>query len=158
MTLDKKEVLLVFLQRHLFPSPCMCIDDLVKRVMDLSCKVRMHGGKLMDTALDGEVVATTCARLHASVEVLPDGVVRPLARLPLVLPLQRPQIAKGFTGIAQLSIDSGEMDVLLNVATAHLTLAHYRNQLLHLFAGDMVLAAALQGGAEEADKGEWLGR
>ena len=109
----------------------------------------------METALDREVVATTCARLHASVEVLPDGVVRPLARLPQGLPLQGPQIAKGLNDITQLSIDSGEMDVLLNVATVHLTLAHYRNQLLHLFAADMVLAAALQGGA---DKGEWLGR
>ena len=125
--------------------------------MDLSCKVRVHGGKLMDTALDREVVATTCARLHASVEVLPDELVRPLARLPQGLPLQGPQIAKGLSGIAQLSIDSGEMNVLLNVATVHLTLAHYRNQLLHLFAADMVLAAALQGGAEAADKGEWLG-
>lgn len=111
----------------------------------------------MDAALDKEVVAMVCARLHACVEVLPDGVVRPLAQLPQGLPLQGAQIAKGFTSIAQLSIDSGEMDVVLKVATIHLTLAHYRNQLLHLFVGDVALAAALQGGAETANMGEWLG-
>lgn len=129
----------------------------MKHVISLSHKVRVRGGQLMDTALDKEVVAMACARLHASVEVLPDGVVQPLARLPQGRPLQGQQTAKGIASIAQLSIDSGEMDVVLKVATVHLTLAHYRNQLLHLFVGDVVLAAALQGGAETANKGEWLG-
>lgn len=105
----------------------------------------------MDAALDKEVVAKACARLHASVEVLSDGMVRPLASLPAGLPLLGSQIAKGMEGIAKLSVDSGEMDVLLKVATVHLTLAHYRNQLLHLFLGDAVLAAALQG---RTSKGE----
>ena len=126
----------------------------MKHVIDLSHKVRVRGGQLMDTALHGEVVATTCTRLHASVEVLPDGMVRPLARLSQGPPLQGAQIVKDFASIARSSIDRGEMDVLLNVATVHLTLAHYRNQLLHLFVEDMVLAAALQGEAEEANKGE----
>ena len=102
----------------------------------------------MDTALDKEVVAMTCARLHASIEVLSDGMVRPLASLPVL----GSQIAKGMEGIAKLSIDRGEMDMVLKVASVHLTLAHYRNQLLHLFVGDAVLAAALQGGTNKGEQ------
>ena len=60
--------------------------------------------------------------------------------------------AVAITEILESKMDSGFFEKLCEIALAYLQLAYYRNQLLHLFVEEAMLALCL---APENDYGNW---
>lgn len=60
--------------------------------------------------------------------------------------------AVAITELCESEIDSCSFDKLCEIALTYLQLAYYRNQLLHLFVEEAMLALCL---APESDYGKW---
>ena len=118
-------------------------DELHCDVVQLSYAVRCSGGELMDQEMTKDTVVGACQLLHASVNVSPGGVVNIVGNGNQVRRASKK--ARDLDKLSELSLTRSDFEGVLQQAFSHLVLAHYRNQLLHLFLNEALFAASLQG-------------
>ena len=105
--------------------------------------MRCSGGELIDHEITKDTVVGACQLLHASVKVSPGGVVNIVGNGNWVR--RASEKARDLGKLSELSLAQSDFEGVLQQAFSHLVLAHYRNQLLHLFLNEALFAASLQG-------------
>ena len=142
------------------------VGDLVQRMEWLRKEITQHGGKvyweggemepaalfsrlpdspLPSSLLDADsAVASGLKMLYMSVEVTEDNVVRAQGGH-LHCELSRsPKRQHRIEEVVKMELNRTDFDLIIELSFIHLMLAHYRNQLLHLFVPEAMLALCLR--------------
>ena len=98
---------------------------------------------MMDMVIDKTLVEKACGLLHVSVQTTPEGIIRSKQRL-TGISLKRSS-SLYLNVIGKSTISQQDFDAILDAAFVQLTLSQYRNQLIHLFSRESLLAAVLLG-------------
>ena len=120
--------------------PCFPLDQLIKDVIWLKQQIEERGGKLMchcDALNMADAVKLSIALLEESVELLPSGKVR--LRL-LHNHQEHIEEQNSLANIMSMSLSHTHWDMITTVSHTHLLLSQYRNQLLHVFSAEGILA------------------
>ena len=85
--------------------------------------------------------------IHSSIEMLStaleltgDNILQPRTAHKLSVPHRRPSTIQE---VIKMDLDDSDYDVITDIGSAHLLLAHYRNQLVHLFVPEAMAALCL---------------
>ena len=81
--------------------------------------------------------------LYTSLEVTEDNVVRARGGRLLSELLRSPRRQRTIEEVVTMELNRADLDLVTELSFLHLLLAHYRNQLLHLFVPEAMLALCL---------------